>query len=84
MINRRFRSSYKRALFHADVNGRKIIKKFIYLDWWDVDWKNLILSAPHIFVEFLNFFPHLRLGDILLVDDAPKTSIILEIVQEKK
>ena len=59
-------------------------KKFIYLDSWDVDWKNPIPAALHGLAEFLYVLPYLRPGDILLVDDTPKNSIILKKVQGKK
>jgi hypothetical protein len=60
------------------------VKKFIYLDSWDVDWKNPIPAAIHGLAEFLFVLPYLRPGDILLVDDSPKNSTILEKVQSKK
>lgn len=53
---------------------------FVYLDSWDVDWSNPMPSALHGFSEFIEVFPFLTPGSILLIDDTPRDSSVMEVV----
>lgn len=56
----------------------------VYLDSWDVDWRDPMPSALHGFHEFITIFPLLkRSGGLLLIDDTPVDSGVMEKVQEK-
>lgn len=44
----------------------------LYLDSWDVDWKNPDVSGIHGLSEFLAVSNHLKTGSLLLIDDTPK------------
>ena len=55
----------------------------VYLDSWDVDWVDPLPSALHGFHEFLAVFPLLRTGALLLVDDTPADSDVMEEVQPR-
>ena len=68
---------------------RKYLKRskkidLLYLDSWDVDWSDPIPSALHGLNEFLTIFPILKKnGGLLLIDDTPKNSNIMQKVSEK-
>jgi len=55
----------------------------VYLDSWDVDWKNPVPSAIHGLKEFLAISDKLRNGSLLLIDDTPADLSIMGKVQPK-
>jgi hypothetical protein len=63
--------------FLKKINSEKKCVAFLYLDSWDVDWKNPESSAEHGKNEFLAILPSLVKGSIVLIDDTPKNIDIL-------
>jgi hypothetical protein len=57
------------------------LRKFIYLDSFDVDFNDPIPSMEHGLNEFLKIQSHLKSGDIILIDDTPKNYDVLLKVQ---
>lgn len=53
----------------------------IYLDSWDVNWKDPLPSAIHGLNEFLTILPSLKKGSIILVDDTPLNKEIMKEIQ---
>jgi hypothetical protein len=55
----------------------------LYLDSWDVNWKDPLPSALHGFQEFMSMFPMLKAnkGSLLLVDDTPSDRLVMSRVQ---
>lgn len=45
---------------------------FIYLDSWDVDWRNPLPSAKHGYEEIMAAKRYFRTGTILVIDDTPR------------
>lgn len=54
------------------LTGHKTID-LIYLDSWDVDWKDPIQSALHGKAELLELKPYIKPGTVLVVDDTPSS-----------
>jgi len=57
----------------------------VYLDSWDVNWRDPLPSALHGFHEFLTIFPTLQANkrSLLLVDDTPFDSLVMTKVQPR-
>lgn len=75
-----------RSKFYCD-DSINFLKKFpksgvslIYLDSWDVSWSDPLPSALHGFSEFIEILPFLTPGSLLLIDDTPKDSAVMERV----
>ena len=78
----RFQHSPKSSFIVSDslsfLNSLPVILKqdkinLVYLDSWDVDWKNPNLSAKHGFEEFRLVKPYLKRGSVLIIDDTPNS-----------
>ena len=52
----------------------------VYLDSWDVDWTNPLPSSLHGFSEFMEILYFFTPGSLLLIDDTPIDSVIMEKV----
>jgi len=87
-----------RSQFHCD-DSVAFLKKFlatppqapsgrhfdlIYLDSWDVNWRDLLPSALHGLHEFLSILPALKPGTLMLVDDTPKDAGVMTRVQPRQ
>ncbi len=71
----------KRTIFFV-MDSLEFLKKFesltgtkkidlVYLDSWDVDWKDPIQSALHGKAELFELRPYIKPGTVLVVDDTP-------------
>lgn len=76
----------EKSKFYCD-DSVKFLKKFpkrgislVYLDSWDVDWSDPFPSAIHGLSEFIEIFPFLAPGSLLLIDDTPRDSSVMEKV----
>ena len=72
-----------RSKFYCE-DSVSFLKKFpdrgvslVYLDSWDVDWPDPLPSALHGFSEFMEIFPYLTDGSLLLIDDTPKDAVVM-------
>ena len=87
-----------RSTFHCD-DSVAFLKKFlaqpplaasgrhfdlIYLDSWDVNWRDLLPSALHGLHEFLSILPALKPGTLMLVDDTPKDASVMARIQPRQ
>ena len=87
-----------RSTFHCD-DSVAFLKKFlaqpplaasgrhfdlIYLDSWDVNWRDLLPSALHGLHEFLSILPALTPGTLMLVDDTPKDASVMARIQPRQ
>jgi hypothetical protein len=72
--------SFLKKISEGESAGQGLL---IYLDSWDVDWRDPLASAVHGFQEFLILLPLLQrnAGGLLLVDDTPKDGEVMSSVQ---